>query len=82
MALGINFSVHPLNLKYLPNQWLDSYWGFDIGFKMQKKNTYALKTPSVVALPFIYGVEYIIISNQKKRKNNYYTQCQTYYTHR
>ncbi len=28
-----------------------------------KKTTYALKTPSVVALPFIYGVEYIIISN-------------------
>ncbi len=29
----------------------------------RKKTTYALKTPSVVALPFIYGVEYIIISN-------------------
>ena len=26
----------------------------------EKKNTYALKTPSVVALPFIYGVEYIL----------------------
>ncbi len=25
-----------------------------------------MKTPCVVALPFIYGVEYIIISNQKK----------------
>ncbi len=24
-----------------------------------KKTTYALKTPHVVALPFIYGVEYI-----------------------
>ncbi len=24
---------------------------------MNKKNTYALKTPSVVALPFIYGVD-------------------------
>ena len=29
--------------------------------------TYALKTPRVVALPFMHGVEYIIISNQKKR---------------
>ena len=29
----------------------------------QKKTTYALKTPSVVALPFMYGVVYIIISN-------------------
>ncbi len=28
-----------------------------------KKNTYALKTPRVVALPFISGVEYIMISN-------------------
>ncbi len=27
-----------------------------------KKNTYALKTPSVVALPFIYDVEYILLS--------------------
>ncbi len=26
-----------------------------------KKTTYALKTPSVVALPFIYGVECIIL---------------------
>ena len=30
----------------------------------EKKNTYALKTPHVVALPFIYGVKYIVISNQ------------------
>ncbi len=29
----------------------------------KKKTTYALKIPNVVALPFIYGVEYIIISN-------------------
>ncbi len=35
----------------------------------KKKTTYALKTPSVVALPFIYGVECIIISNQKRGKN-------------
>ncbi len=35
----------------------------DLEFK--KKTTYALKTPRVVALPFIYGVEYIILTNQK-----------------
>ena len=35
---------------------------------INKKTTYALKTPSVVALPFIYGVECIIISNQKRGK--------------
>ena len=34
----------------------------------KKKPTYALKTPRVVALPFIYGVKYIIISNQTKRE--------------
>ena len=28
-----------------------------------KKTTYALKTPRVIALPFMYGVEYIFISN-------------------
>ncbi len=33
-----------------------------------KKNAYALKTPRVVALPFIYGVDYIIISNQYGKK--------------
>ena len=27
-----------------------------------------MKTPRVVALPFIYGVEYIIIANQKRGK--------------
>ncbi len=32
----------------------------------RKKTHYALKTPRVVALPFIYDVEYIIISNQKR----------------
>ncbi len=32
-------------------------------FYIVKKNTYALKTPRVVAIPFIYGVEYIMISN-------------------
>ena len=31
---------------------------------LYQKNAYALKTPRVVALPFIYGVECIIISNQ------------------
>ncbi len=40
-------------------------WMFQNKLKL-KKTTYALKTPRVVALPFIYGVEYIIISNQKK----------------
>ncbi len=30
-----------------------------------------MKTPSVVALPFIYGVQYIITSNPKKRENRY-----------
>ena len=34
----------------------------------KKKTTYALKTPRVVALLFIYGVEYILISNQKSEK--------------
>ncbi len=46
-----------------PNLW--SVWN--------KKTTYALKTPRVVALPFIYGVEYIIIPNQKRGKNNCHT---------
>ncbi len=32
----------------------------------KKKNTYAFKTPRVVALQFIYSVEYIIISNDKR----------------
>ncbi len=32
------------------------------------ENTYALNTPCVVALPFIYGVEPIVISNQKMGK--------------
>ena len=40
-------------------------------FYTPQKNTYALKTPHTVALPFIYGVEYIIISNQKRE--NYYS---------
>ncbi len=31
-------------------------------YQLYKKNAYALKTPRVVALPFIYGVECIIIS--------------------
>ena len=29
---------------------------------LEKKTTYALKTPHVVALPFIYDVEYILLS--------------------
>ena len=36
--------------------------------KKKKKTTYSFKKPRVVAQPFIYGVENIIISNQKKRK--------------
>ena len=40
------------------------------GTSLYKKPTYALKTPRVVALGFIYGVEYIIISDQERGKNN------------
>ncbi len=39
------------------------HWG---NIYLQKKNTYALKTLHVVALPFIYGVAYIIIFDQKR----------------
>ena len=41
------------------------------GIIFAKKTTYALKKHRVVALPFIYGVEYIIISKQKRE--NYYS---------
>ncbi len=30
-----------------------------------KKNTYALKTPHVVALPFIYGVESLLVTDDE-----------------
>ncbi len=42
----------------------------DFNYILQKKTTYALKTPRVVALPFMYGVEYIIIPNQTERRKN------------
>ncbi len=31
-----------------------------------KKTTYAMKTPHVVAIPFMYSVKYVIIYNQKR----------------
>ncbi len=33
------------------------------------KNPHDLKTPLVIALPFMHGVECIILSKQKREKN-------------
>ncbi len=46
------------NKKHKMQNELDQH--FHKFFKLTKKPIYALKTPRVVELPFIYGVEYII----------------------
>ncbi len=49
-----------------PPPWHVTIYKIFKSTEIQKiKNAYALKTPCVVALPFIYGVKCIIIPNKK-----------------
>ena len=54
----------PFNLTIIPTSAGCPYWPIPINI-VDKKNACTLKTPRVVAPPFVYGVEYIKISKYR-----------------